>query len=262
MSFTNPGPGLSHIQSYPTQVPPLPILLISVTGLLAAAVTTPLTALGGDASLSASSSIAQSLISVGVPVVTAVLGASCRGWSPLRVARLLPVVFGYAVIMAAVGVLITTVVTASNGGGWQYAGPVFAGSFVAQSVASLIGFGLGTVIGRPVIAGLMTMIIPLGLQTLLGLDAPATRPSLTSFPNASLWWSDTMIADGQPRFLVMVLLWCVVLNAAGWITQSRRSRNPESARRRRDAVRPFRNNGQPGDIADRAAFRTVPHRWI
>jgi hypothetical protein len=196
----------------------LPVMIISGVTLIAAAAAT----LGGGSGFAASSSIAQSVISIGVPFVTGVLGARCRGRAPLEVARLLPVVLGYAVIMAVAGVVITVVVTAATGGSWELAGAAILGSVVAQAVASLIGLGLGTLIGRPVIAALATIILPLGLLLLLGLIAPAAQPWLTPFPNASRWWSGTMAVDGLPPFLVMVLLWCVALNAAGWIVQSRR----------------------------------------
>ncbi|WP_152365642.1 hypothetical protein [Microlunatus speluncae] len=205
-----------------------PIVIISGITVIMAAGATALAGQGGIA-FTASSSIAQSVISIGVPMVTAVLGARCRGRAPLAVARLLPYVIGFAVIMAAVGVLITVVVTAAAGGTWGLAGPAVIGSFVAQSVAALIGLGLGTLIGRPVIADLMTIILPLGLLLLLGLIAPAAQPWLTPFPNASRWWSGTMAVDGLPPFLVMVLLWGVVLNAAGWIAQSRRRPEPTAA---------------------------------
>ncbi len=249
-----------HIHGFPTRVPELPILIISGAVLLAAAVTTALAA-SGDASLPATMSIAQSVISIGVLIVTAVLGARCRGWTLLEVALLLPVVVSYGVIMTTAGVLITVVVTASNGEDWEPAGVVFTAPFVAQSVAGLIGLGLGTMIGRPVVAGLMTIIIPLGLLILLGLVVPAAQPWLTPFWNA-WWWSDTMTTDGWPQFLVTVLPGCGVLNAAGWIAQTRRSRNPESSRRRHGAGSPIRRTGQRHDIADRAAFRTIPQRWI
>lgn len=210
--------------------PRLPIAIITGGTVLAAAAATALAVAGGGIAFTASSSIAQSVISIGVPMVTAILGARCRGRAPLAVARLLPYVIGYAVIMAAVGVLITVVITAANGGNWELAVPAVLGSFIAQSVAALIGLGLGTVIGRPVIADLMTIVLPLGLLLLLGLVAPAAQPWLTPFPNASRWWSGTMAVDGLPPFLVMVLLWCVALNAAGWIIQSRRRpETPESS---------------------------------
>ncbi len=204
----------------------LPIMIISGVTLIAAAAATPLAALGGGtgSGFAASSSIAQSVISIGVPFVTGVLGARCRGRAPLEVARLLPVVLGYALIMAAIGVLITVVVTVATGGGWDLAVPAALGSVVAQAVASLVGLGLGTLIGRPIIADLLTIIVPLGLLLLLGLVAPAAQPWLTPFPNASRWWSGTMAVDGLPPFLVMVLIWCVGLNAVGWIVQSRRPR--------------------------------------
>ncbi len=205
----------------------LPVVIITGGTLVAATAATALAAAGGGLAFTASSSIAQSVISIGVPMVTAVLGARCRGRAPLAVARLLPYVIGYAVIMAAVGGLITVVVTAAGSGNWELAVPAALGSFVAQSVAALIGLGLGTVIGRPVIADLMTIVLPLGLLLLLGLVAPAAQPWLTPFPNASRWWSGSMAMDGLPPFLVMVLLWCVALNAAGWILQSRR--RPETA---------------------------------
>jgi len=210
--------------------PRLPIAIITGGTVLAAAAATALAATGGGIAFTASSSIAQSVISIGVPMVTAILGARCRGRAPLAVARLLPYVIGYAVIMAAVGMLITIVITAVNGGNWELAVPAVLGSFIAQSVAALIGLGLGTVIGRPVIADLMTIVLPLGLLLLLGLVAPAAQPWLTPFPNASRWWSGTMAVDGLPPFLVMVLLWCVALNAAGWMIQSRRRpETPESS---------------------------------
>lgn len=200
----------------------LPVMIISGVTVIAAAAAPPLATLGGGTGFAGSSSIAQSVISIGVPMVTAVLGARCRGRAPLAVARLLPVVLGFAVIMAVVGVVITVVVTVATGGTWELAGPAILGSFVAQSVASLIGLGLGTLIGRPIIADLLTIILPLGLLLLLSLLAPAAQPWLTPFPNASRWWPGTMAVDGLPPFLVMVLIWCVGLNAAGWIVQSRR----------------------------------------
>lgn len=210
--------------------PRLPIILISVITAIAAAVATALAGLGGAATFAGSSAIAQSIVSIGVPMVTAIIGARCRGRAPLTVARLLPIMIGYAVIMAAIGLLITAVVTALAAGGtdrWALAGPIIPGVIVVQTVASLIGLGLGTLIGRPIIADLMTIILPLGLYLLLGLVVPAAQPWLTPFPNASRWWSGTMTLDALPPFLVMVLIWVVGLNVAGAIIQSRRTQ-PEA----------------------------------
>lgn len=224
-----------------------PILIISGGTILLAAVGTALAALGGVAGFTGSSGIAQSIISVGVPFVTGILGARCRGVPPLTVARLLPTVIAFAVGMAAVGIVITALVTAAGGGSWELAGPAVAGSVIAQTVAGLIGLGLGTLIGRPVIADLLTIIIPLGLLQLLRLVAPAAAPWLTPFPNASRWWSGTMGPDDLPPFLIMVLIWVIGLNTAGWLVQARRT--PVSRQSRSEAQ--GSNEGSAGPSADR-----------
>lgn len=207
----------------------VPYVVIAGLTLLAAAMATAISDHGGGSSFTDLAAIAQSIISIGVPVVTAILGTRWRGLALLTVTRLLPTVVGFAWAMATAGTVIAALVNAAAGGGWESAGAAIFGSMVAQTVASLIGLGLGTLIGRPVVAGLLTIALPLGLLQALHLVAPALAPWLTPYPHAARWWSGTMTTDRLPAFLAMILLWCIGLNLAGWMMQSRRTATGASA---------------------------------
>lgn len=171
----------------------------------------------------------QSLMSVTVPLLGVLLVSGLS--SPIRGPALRAAVataLGLAVALAAFGVLVCALVTAimpstASAGRWQDAGLVAVGSLLVQVTAQLVGTGLGLLLRRPVLAGLATVVLPLGLWALLGAVA-ALRPAqawLTPFPSAQHLLSGEMSPTAWAQWLVVLALWGVGLNTLG-IVRARR----------------------------------------
>jgi hypothetical protein len=191
-------------------------VIAGVTGIVGVvgAVGSQVGAASADRTFASTSGIAQSLISIGVPFIGAVAGAR-RG--PAR--SVFRPAMAYAVGLAAVGlvasVLVAWLVPSTASDPWQHAPVIVIGAFVTQIVAQLVGTGLGLLIGRPWIAAILTIVLPLGLYGVLSAAAPDARPWLTPYGSAQLWWSGDFGGSDWPPFLVMLPLWGLVLNLAG-----------------------------------------------
>ena len=125
-------------------------------------------------------------------------------------------------LVSALALLVAP--SGSAAGAWQDAGAVAVGGVLVQVVAQLVGTGLGLLLRPPALASAATVVLPLGLWFLLGA-VDALRPAqdwLTPFATAEDQLSGRMDAGAWTRWLVVVLLWPVGLNAAGAIVLQRR----------------------------------------
>ncbi|MEK8106879.1 hypothetical protein NKG94_20305 [Micromonospora sp. M12] len=107
---------------------------------------------------------------------------------------------------------------------WRFAGTVAVGSVLVQIVAGLVGTGLGLLLRSVVVAFLATIVLPLGLFTLLGaVDAlrPA-QPWLTPLGSVRNLLSGDMTPLRWVQWLCVLLIWGVGLNAVGAVVRHRR----------------------------------------
>jgi hypothetical protein len=185
--------------------------ITGVVGVLGA-VGSQIAAVSAERTFASTSTVAQSLISIGVPFVGAVAGAR-------RERSLYKLALGYAVGLAAVGlvaaILVAWLVPSTASDPWQHAPVIVVGAFVTQLVAQLVGTGFGLLIGRGWIAAILTIVAPLGLYAVLSAAAPGLRPWLTPYGTAQLWWNGEFGGSDVLPFLVMLALWGVALNLAG-----------------------------------------------
>ncbi|MFD2765935.1 hypothetical protein [Micromonospora eburnea] len=213
--------------------------LLAVTlllGLLAAAGL----ALGGppgDRTFANLSDPAQSLMSFVVPAFGILLARDLKRASGAT--RLTPTLLAAALFAAAValfGVLVCatalTVTTSSAQDPWRHVGTVAVGSVLVQLVAQLVGTGLGLLMRRPAIAFAATIVLPLGLWSLLGaIDLLRPAQALTPYSSARHLLSGQMSALNWVWWLAVLLIWGVGLNALGAARLRRRNHagNPTPA---------------------------------
>jgi len=173
----------------------------------------------------------HSLMSVTVPFLGVLLVRELR--RPTRLGEVLAVVaraLGLALLIAGLGVLICTVVTAvfpSDAGSdrWQGAAAAALGSLLVHGVAQLVGTGLGLLIRRPVLACVATIALPLGLWWLLGA-VESLRPAqawFTPFPSAQRLLSGAMTPTAWVQWLTVLAIWGVGLNAIAILGSARRT---------------------------------------
>ena len=205
------------------------VVVTAALGILAAvglAAATP----PADRTFAAVSEPTQSLMSVTAPFLGVLLVGELRG--PVRPATILAAVtraVGLAMLIAGFGVLISAGVTAAfpsdaTSGRWQGAGMVALGSLLVQGVAQLVGTGLGLLIRRPVLACLATIVLPLGLWWLLGA-VQILRPVqawLTPYPSVQHLLSGEMASTSWARWLAVLAIWGIGLNAFGILRAMRR----------------------------------------
>ena len=171
----------------------------------------------------------QTLMSVTVPFLGVVMVGALR--RPVRPAVILATIgraLGLALLVAVFGVLVCAAVTAAapsaaGADRWANAGLVALGSLLVQGLALLVGTGLGLLIRRPVLAGLATIVLPLGLWWLLGAVA-ALLPAqawLTPFPSAQHLLSAEMDPTRWTQWLAVLVIWGVGLNAFGTLRAGR-----------------------------------------
>lgn len=201
-------------------------VLLGLVGAVAVSVGAPT----AGRTFAAVSGAAQSLISVGVPLLGVLLVGELR--RPIRLNALLPTAgraLGMAMLLAVVGVLICAAVTTlspSDGrdGPWRNTGMVVLASLLVQVVAQLVGLGMGLLIRRRLLACLATIVLPLGLWGLLGAVA-ALRPAqswLTPFPAAQHLLSGLMTPTAWAQWLIVLVVWGVGLPALALVVDQRR----------------------------------------
>ena len=138
--------------------------------------------------------------------------------------RLRAVVMGAAV--GAFGGLVSAVtiaVSASSVDAWAHAWIIAVGGVLVQSVAVLVGTGLGLLLRPAVVAFLATIVLPLGLWYVLGA-VDVLRPVqawLTPYPSVRKLLSGEVTALSWGRWLVVLALWDVGLIAVGaaWLNR-------------------------------------------
>ncbi|MEV5209314.1 hypothetical protein AB0K35_17745 [Micromonospora sp. NPDC053740] len=202
-----------------------------VAGLLAA-VALVAAAAPADRSFTELSRTVQSLMSVATPLFGILLVRDLRR-APVRL-PVLPTVLAVglpAVVIGVAGVLICAATLALTPADvaddpWRFAGTTAVGGVLVQIAAGLVGTGLGLLLRSVVVAFLATIILPLGLFTLLGaVDAlrPA-QPWLTPFGSVRNLFSGQMSALRWVQWLCVLLVWGVGLNAVGTALLHRRDR--------------------------------------
>lgn len=190
-------------------------VIAGVTGVIGVlgAVGSQVAAVSADQTFASTSAAAQSLISIGVPFIGALAGAR-------RERSLFKLALGYAVGLAAVGlvasILVAWLVQSTASSTWQHASIIVTGAFVTQVVAQMVGTGLGMLIGRGWIAAILTVVLPLSVYGVLSAAAPGSRAWLTPYGSAQLWWKGEFGGSDVLPFLVMLALWGLALNLAGF----------------------------------------------
>jgi hypothetical protein len=165
----------------------------------------------------------QSLMSVLVPSFGIMLVRDRDRDRRRHHARLLPTLLGAVLLAAAVGafgVLVcatTLAVVDTSGDAWHNAGIVAIGSVLVQSVAALVGTGLGMLVRVRIVAFLLSIALPLGLYGLLGAVEALNPAQAWLAPYASVrnLLSGEMSPLKWAQWLVVFLIWGVGLNAAG-----------------------------------------------
>ncbi|MBG6103432.1 MULTISPECIES: hypothetical protein [Micromonospora] len=199
---------------------------------LLAAVALVATAAPADRTFAELSGTVQSLMSVATPLFGILLVRDLRR-APARL-PVLPTVLAVglpAVVIGVVGVLICAATLALTPADvadepWRFAGTVAVGGVLVQIVAGLVGTGLGLLLRSVVVAFLATIVLPLGLFTLLGaVDAlrPA-QPWVTPLGSVRHLLSGEMSALRWVQWLCVLLIWGVGLNAVGAAVLHRRDR--------------------------------------
>lgn len=202
-----------------------------VAGLLAA-VALVAAAAPADRTFAELSGAVQSLMSVATPLFGILLVRDLRRAS-VRL-PVLPTVLAVglpAVVIGVVGVLICAATLALTPAEvadepWRFVGTIAVGGVLVQIVAGLVGTGLGLLLRSVVVAFLATIVLPLGLLTLLGgVDAlrPA-QPWLTPFGSVRHLLSGEMSALRWVQWLCVLLIWGVGLNTVGAAVLHRRDR--------------------------------------
>ncbi|TDD43527.1 hypothetical protein E1263_41595 [Kribbella antibiotica] len=174
--------------------------------------------MSAERTFATTSTAAQSLISIGVPFIGAVAGAR-------RERSLYKLALGYALGMATLGLiaslLVAALVPSTAADPWKHAPAIIIGAFITQVVAQSLGTGFGLLIGRPVIASILTIVPPLAVYFLLAAVAPGAK-GLAPYGSAQLWWKGEFSGSDVLLFVVMVAVWGVGLNL--WGTSAARSR--------------------------------------
>jgi hypothetical protein len=172
----------------------------------------------------------QSLISVIVPFLGVLFVHALR--RPATARTLVPPVLATlaaavaaAVFGVALCVLVTVVTTSPTvSGRWALAETVILGSLLVQAVAGLTGTALGLLVRRPVVAGLLTIMLPLGLWLLLGAGAlHPVQAWLTPYAAARHLLAGRMSLINWAQWAVMATIWVFGLNLAGFRRASRAS---------------------------------------
>lgn len=200
----------------------LTVIATVVAGVVSAVAVTS-GATSGERTIAAVSGPVQSLMSVTLPFLGVLLVQAVR--SP--VSRRAFVAPGLAALAAAVAVavfgvalcgLVTALANAQPPGGrWHHAGAVVVGSLLVQVVAQLTGTGLGLLVRRPVLACLLTIVLPTGLRLLLSaLDVLGSAQAwLTPYASAQHLLAGNMSPVNWAQWLIMVAIWGLGLNLAG-----------------------------------------------
>ena len=207
--------------------------LLAIT-LLAGLLTAAAVAVGSPPAartFAAISAPAQSVMSVGVPFFGVLL--TCDLWRARRETRITPTLLaatGLATAIAFLGVLICVVTTAlvptATSNRWAGWATIVLGSVLVQVVAALVGTSLGLLLRRPVVAGIATIVLPLGLWFLLGAvdSVHQAQGWLTPFGGVQNLLSGQMDAVRWAQWLVVLVLWGIGPNALGVLLWRRWSR--------------------------------------
>ncbi|HEX6757740.1 MAG TPA: hypothetical protein VF086_04890 [Propionibacteriaceae bacterium] len=131
---------------------------------------------------------------------------------------------------ASYGVLISVLATrlaapAADDGRWGVIGMIILGSMLVQLIAQLSGAGWGLLLGSSALAIVADVAVPLGLWIVAGA-IPAlhgVQAWLAPFASVQNLLSGQMNAQQWAQVGVIVLVWVVVLNAAGILRQHRLS---------------------------------------
>jgi hypothetical protein len=222
-------------------------VIIAVTVFLGLAVPVLVVAVSdsSDRTFATVSSATVSLMSIPLPFLGALLAIDLHrtGQDPGRVGPVLAVATLIAVAAGALGGVASAIAVASSGGAagvagaagpWSRAGTIALGCLLVCVVAQFVGTGFGLLLPHPVVACAATIVVPLGLWLVLGLDfLRAAQPWLTPFASVPRLLSGDMSGLAWTQWTVMALLWAGGLNALG------------AARLRRQARRPSRDTGPP-----------------
>ncbi|GAA0607474.1 hypothetical protein HPO96_31640 [Kribbella sandramycini] len=190
------------------------IAVVTVAIGVLGAVAAQLGAAEADRTLALAATTALSIISIGLPFIGAQIGVRYRRTAAQPAYR---EAYVWALLLGAIGLaaalLIAVLIPSSSGDQWQYAPVIVLGAFVTQLVAQTTGIGLGVLLGRAWIAGVLTIVIPLGLYFAL---PESVRAFFAPYASAQLWWSGEFGLGDLLPFLVMVALWGPVLHFVAW----------------------------------------------
>ncbi len=141
---------------------------------------------------------------------------------PTLVAAVL-VAVAFGLFAALVGV-VTVGVHGSDDGRWQDAVSVSVGAVVTMVMAQMVGVGLGLLIGRPWVACLATVVLPLGLWLGLGAVPALSAASAWVVPvtSAQHLLSGRTTGEAWAQLAVVLVLWGRCLYALGTWRLARR----------------------------------------
>jgi hypothetical protein len=167
-------------------------------------------------------------MSVTVPFLGVLMAADVRR-SP-RTVRPLPALVAAVLVAVAFGVfaalvgVITVGVLGSDDGRWQDAVAVSVGAVVTMVMAQVVGVGLGLVIGRPWLACVATVVLPLGLWLGLGAVPALSEAARWVVPvvSAQHLLSGQMTGEAWAQLAVVLVLWGRCLYALGTWRLARR----------------------------------------
>ncbi|GIE88644.1 hypothetical protein [Actinoplanes regularis] len=161
----------------------------------------------------------QLTMSVLVPFfgVLAMTGPSRPGADHRRATRLLAAL-ALAAGFALAGSLLAALATALTGGAWPPAPRtawLVLAAVLVQLIAQLVGTACGLLSRRPLVAMAATIVIPMTVTAVLTVIAPGGAVRwLTPFGNARSLLTDAPTGTTFAALGVVVLLWCVLPNAA------------------------------------------------
>jgi hypothetical protein len=207
------------------------VVITLLVGLLAAGLVTA-AAQPADRSFASLSNPVQSLMSIVVPLMGILLVHDLLRAPAPRAARVGPTLVAAALLAAVIGVFgvlvcaaaLAIAAPATAQDPWRDAGIIAVGSVLVQVVARLVGTGLGLLLRSPVIAFLASIVLPLGLWfTLRNFELGSAEAWLTPYATVQNLLSGKMSAVNWAQWLVVVLIWCVGLNAVGVVRLKRRA---------------------------------------
>jgi type III secretory pathway component EscS len=209
------------------------LLIVSALVGLLVAVVVAITITAQDRTFALTSFYVQSTISLPLPFVSILLmtrnfGRQAMSRIPVPAASASRMVAAklfasmiIAVLAAGYGIALSALATslspAAAEGRWTGVGMIMLGSVLVQLIAQLVGAGFGLLLMSSAAAIFADVVIPLGLWVITGAvpGLHGLQSWLTPFASVGNLLSGHVNAQHWAQVAVVVLVWVIVLNAAG-----------------------------------------------